>query len=79
MVSQQSIGLFAPTRTPAAIIDQIARANHDALAKPDYQNFLIETGFTPDVNSSPTKFRRLIEDEIAKWTPIVTALDIKID
>lgn len=79
MTSQQCIGLFAPARTPTAIIGQIARANHDALARPDYQKFLDETGFTPDVDSSPAKFRRLIEDEIAKWTPIVKALDIKID
>jgi tripartite-type tricarboxylate transporter receptor subunit TctC len=79
MTSQQCIGLFAPARTPTAIIDQIARANHDALAKPDYQQMLIETGFVPDLDSSPAKFQRLIADEIIKWTPIVKALDVKID
>src|SRR5580692_99057 len=79
MTSQQSIGLFAPARTPTAIIEQIALANHNALAEPDYQKMLIETGFVPDLNSSPAKFQRLIEDEITKWTPIVRALDIKID
>jgi hypothetical protein len=31
------------------------------------------------LDSSPAKFQRLIEDEIIKWTPIVRALDIKID
>jgi tripartite-type tricarboxylate transporter receptor subunit TctC len=79
MTSQQSIGLFAPARTPTAIIEQIALANHNALAEPDYQKMLIETGFVPDLDSSPAKFQRLIEDEIIKWTPIVRALDIKID
>lgn len=79
MVSQQSIGLFAPAGTPSEIIDQIAKANHAALAEPDYQHMLVETGFEPDVDSSPAKFRRLIEDEIAKWRPIVTSLGIKID
>ena len=79
MTSQQCIGLFAPARTPAAIVDQIALANHKALAEPDYQKMLVETGFVPDLDSSPAKFQRLIEDEIIKWTPIVRALDIKID
>lgn len=79
MVSQQLIGLFAPAGTSSAIIDRIADANHAALAEPDYQQMLVETGFEPDVDSSPAKFRRLIEAEIAKWTPIVTTLGIKID
>ena len=79
MVSQQLIGLFAPAGTPGEIIDQIAEANHATLAELAYQRMLVETGFEPDIDSSPKKFRRLIEAEIAKWTPIVTSLGIKID
>jgi tripartite-type tricarboxylate transporter receptor subunit TctC len=45
----------------------------------DYQKVLVETGFEPDVDSSPEMFRRRIEAEIAKWTPIVQELGIKID
>jgi tripartite-type tricarboxylate transporter receptor subunit TctC len=79
MVSQQSIGLFAPAGTSSAIINRIAQANHAALAEPGYQHMLMDTGFEPDINSSPEKFRHLIEAEVAKWTPIVAALGIKID
>ena len=79
MISQQLIGLFAPAGTAKAIIDQIAQANHALLAESDYQKMLIETGFEPDVDSSPDIFRRRIAVEIAKWTPIVQALGIKID
>jgi tripartite-type tricarboxylate transporter receptor subunit TctC len=79
MVSQQSIGLFAPAGTPTRVIDQIERANRTALAEPAYQRMLVEAGFEPDVDSSPEKLRRLIESEITKWTPIVTAIGIKID
>jgi tripartite-type tricarboxylate transporter receptor subunit TctC len=79
MVSQQLIGLFAPAGTPGEILDQIAEANHAALAELSYQRMLVETGFEPDIDSSPKRFRRLIEDEIARWTPIVTSLGIKID
>jgi len=79
MISQQLIGLFAPAGTAAAIIGQIAQANHALLAEVDYQKMLIETGFEPDVDSSPDIFRHRIEAEIAKWTPIVQELGIKID
>ncbi len=79
MVSQQLIGLFAPVGTAKPIIAQIAEANHALLAEPDYQKMLVETGFEPDVESSPETFRRRIGAEIAKWTPIVRDLGIKID
>jgi tripartite-type tricarboxylate transporter receptor subunit TctC len=79
MVSQQLIGIFAPAGIPGEIIEQIASANHAVLAELGYQRMLMETGFEPDIDSSPKKFRRLIEDEIAKWTPIITSLGIKID
>lgn len=79
MISQQSIGLFAPAGTPEAIINRIAAANHALITEPDYQKMLIETGFEPDVDSSPEIFRRRIESEIVKWTPIVAALGLKID
>ena len=79
MVSQQSIGVFAPAGTPTAIIEQIARVNHAALAVPEFQHMLVESGFEPDVDSSPLKLRKLIEAEIAKWTPIVAAVGIRID
>jgi tripartite-type tricarboxylate transporter receptor subunit TctC len=79
MVSQQLIGLFAPAGTPKAIIDQIASATRMALAEKAYQQFLIEAGFEPDIDSTPEKFRRVIEDDIAKWTPLVKAIGVRLD
>ena len=79
MVSQQLIGLFAPAGTPKAIIDQIASATRTALAEKAYQQFLIEAGFEPDIDSTPEKFRRVIEDDIAKWTPVVKAIGVRLD
>src|SRR5947209_17624561 len=69
MISQQSIGLFAPAGTPEPIIAQIAQVTRVALAEPGYRRMLIESGFEPDLDSTPEKFRRLLEDEIARWTP----------
>jgi tripartite-type tricarboxylate transporter receptor subunit TctC len=79
MISQQSIGLFAPGGTPKPIIAQIAQATRVALADPAYRQTLIESGFEPDLDSTPEKFRRLLEDEIAHWTPLVKAIGLKLD
>jgi tripartite-type tricarboxylate transporter receptor subunit TctC len=79
VISQQSIGLLAPTGTPKAIIEQIARATRTTIAERAYQQVLIDSGFEPDVDSSPEKFRRLIEGDIARWTPLVQAIGLKLD
>ena len=79
MIAPNFIGIFAPARTPSSIIDQIANATRKALAERAYQQFLVESGFEPDVNSSPSKFRRTLEEDIARWTPIVRTLGLKID
>jgi tripartite-type tricarboxylate transporter receptor subunit TctC len=79
MVSEQLIGLFVPAQTPRAIIEQIGQATRKALAEEGYQQMLIESGFEPDLDSNPDKFRRDIEGDIARWTPVVKALGLKID
>jgi tripartite-type tricarboxylate transporter receptor subunit TctC len=40
---------------------------------------LIEAGFEPTIDSSPEKFRQSLADDIARWTPVVNALGLKID
>ena len=79
MISQQSIGLLAPAGTATSIIEQIARATRTALAEPAYRQTLIESGFEPDSDSTPEKFRRLLEEDIARWTPIVKVMGLKLD
>jgi tripartite-type tricarboxylate transporter receptor subunit TctC len=79
MISQQLIGLFAPSGTPKAIIEQIWQATRTVIAEPAYQQMLIESGFEPDVDSTPEKFRRFIEEDIARWSPLVKAIGLKLD
>ena len=79
MIAQNFTGLFAPARTPNAIIEQVAQATRTALAERAYQQALIESGSSPTAISSPDKFRRALEGDIARWTPVVKALGLKID
>jgi tripartite-type tricarboxylate transporter receptor subunit TctC len=76
---KNSIGLLAPARTPQEIIEQIARATHTALAEPAFRQMLIELGFEPDLKSTPERFRRSLEEDVAHWAPIVKALGLKLE
>ena len=79
LVSQNFIGLYAPKGTPKAIVEQIAQATRKALADKDLQRIYGASGFTPDLDSTPEKARRLIADEIAYWTPVIRAIGLKLD
>jgi len=79
MISEQSIGLLAPAGTPREIIEQIFQASRKVLAERSFQQMLIESGFEPDLDSNPQGFRRLIEADIARWAPLVTAIGLRID
>jgi tripartite-type tricarboxylate transporter receptor subunit TctC len=79
MIVRSSFGLLAPAGTPKRIIEQIAQASRAALAEPVFQKMLIEAGFEPDLDSTPERLRLSLEDDIAYWTPVVKALNLKID
>ena len=79
LVALTSVGLLAPAGTPKAIINQIAQATRTALAERDYQQTLFESGFEPDLDSSPERFRRSLEGDIARWTPVVKAIGLRLD
>jgi tripartite-type tricarboxylate transporter receptor subunit TctC len=75
----QFFGLFAPNGTPKSIIEQIAHATRNAMADNDLQRLFIASGFEPDLNSNPEKTRRLVQEEIGKWTPVIKAIGLKVD
>jgi tripartite-type tricarboxylate transporter receptor subunit TctC len=72
-------GILAPARTSSAVVEQIAQATRTALVEQAYQQFLIDGCFEPDIDSNSDKFRRLLEEDVARWTPVVKALGLKID
>jgi tripartite-type tricarboxylate transporter receptor subunit TctC len=79
LVTPNFIGVFAPAGTPNAIIDQVAKANLALLADEDYRQLLVSGTFEPHGGLNPDAYRRYVEGEVARWTPIVTALGLKID
>ena len=79
LVSQNYICLLAPAGTPKAIIDQISHATRIGLADQNLKQQFIGSGFEPALDSSPDMVRRWVEEDIARWTPIVKAIGLKLD
>jgi tripartite-type tricarboxylate transporter receptor subunit TctC len=72
-------GLFVPKATPDALVDRIASATATAMADPAMQEGYRSQGMEPDVNSSPTRFQRLVEDEFARLAPVIKSIGLKRD
>jgi tripartite-type tricarboxylate transporter receptor subunit TctC len=72
-------GLFAPKATPAAIVDQIAEATRVAMADAALQEAYRGQGMEPDINSSPGKFQELVQDEVARLTPLIRSIGFSRD
>src|SRR5882757_3791902 len=73
MVAQLFTGLFLPARTLRAIVDQVYEATQKTMNDPAMQKALVDQGLEPITNSSPEKVRAFIEEEVARWTPVVKA------
>ena len=79
MVAQNFIGLFAPAKTRREIIDQIAQATRDAMTDQQFRQAFVTSGFDPYPDSTPERTRQFVEDEIARWTPVIKAIGLKLD
>ena len=71
-------GLFAPSGTPPAIVEQLSGEIGKAMAAPAMRERALQEGATP-VGSSPAEFDRFVRAEIAKWTPIIQKAGIKLE
>ncbi|AGU53673.1 putative Bug-like extra-cytoplasmic solute receptor, TTT family [Variovorax paradoxus B4] len=71
-------GLFAPSGTPPAVVDQLNREVNKVLASADIQEYFGSRGFTLG-GSSAVDFGTFIRGEIDKWTRIVKASGAKPD
>jgi len=79
MIAQNFLGLFAPIGTPRPIVEQISAASRTALADPEFQRALVTAGTEPVLDSGPEKTRRFVEEEIARWTPIIKSVGLKVE
>jgi tripartite-type tricarboxylate transporter receptor subunit TctC len=79
LVAMNFSALFAPARTPRPVIDHVAAATAAAMAGAAAQKSLIDQGMEPVADSSPEKTRRFVEEDIARWTPVIRAIGLKLN
>ena len=65
-------GVFAPGRTPPALVERINGELKRVIALPEVRRQLAANGFEP-VGSSVAEFSARIEDELARWTKLIRA------
>jgi tripartite-type tricarboxylate transporter receptor subunit TctC len=71
-------GLLVPTGTPPAVIRRIHEELVKVLKQPDVRERIVALGIDP-VGSTPEEFSRVIAADIAKWTAVAKAANIKAD
>jgi tripartite-type tricarboxylate transporter receptor subunit TctC len=79
MIGLLFLGLFAPAATPKPIVDRIAEATHAAMADADFQKVLTAAGLEPVADSNSEKAKRFMDEEIARWGPVVKASGFKVE
>jgi len=72
------MGLIAPGQTSESVIAKIHDAVVQAIKAPDAREKLATQLMEP-VGNSPAEFRAVIEREIARWAPVIKAIDLKIN
>ena len=71
-------GMWAPPGTPKEIVARLNQAIERILKKPEVQERLRGDGMET-AHNTPEEFSRFIASDIAKWTKVVKAGNIKVD
>lgn len=71
-------GLAAPAGTPRPVIEKLNREAVRALESPEIREKLLAQGAEP-MPTSPQAFAAFMQDEMAKWAPVVKQAGVKLD
>ena len=66
------MGLFAPAKTPAAVVDRLSKAVQAIVARPDVQQQILALSAEPAYLDGAT-FGRFIATESAKWETVIAS------
>jgi tripartite-type tricarboxylate transporter receptor subunit TctC len=70
-VSQIFFGIFAPAKTPKAVLEQLNAVTQKAWGEEDFLKKLVSSGFEPLLGYGPDRSNQYLRDEFAKWHPVV--------
>lgn len=72
------IGLMAPGGTPSAVVEKLYAAVQRGLADASLRDRLAEQAAAPSL-MGPPEFDAFLKREMARWAPVLKALDLKIE
>jgi tripartite-type tricarboxylate transporter receptor subunit TctC len=72
------LGVVAPTGTPSEIVNKLNAAFRDSLAQPETRARLANLGAEIKVGT-PAEFGKMLAEELALWTSVVKAANIKVE
>jgi tripartite-type tricarboxylate transporter receptor subunit TctC len=73
-----TIGLFAPAKTPAAIVERLNRELNEVLASPEVRKLFQEQAATPG-SGTPAEFDAFLRKEMARHERVVKTAGIKAE
>ena len=73
---QSWFGIFAPARTPEAVVRTLNRELVRIIALPETRKAFVELGIEP-VGTSPEEFGKYLRAEIARWSDVMRAHNIR--
>jgi len=71
-------GLYAPARTPAEVVDRIAKASAEILKQQEVRDIFAKQGMTAE-SSTPDEFEALNRSHTERWAPIARASGVRIN
>jgi tripartite-type tricarboxylate transporter receptor subunit TctC len=74
--SESSYGIFAPAKTPVAIINRLNQEVVKVLANPEVKERFFKSGIEV-VSSTPQEFEATIKSDIAKWGKVIKSAGIR--
>jgi tripartite-type tricarboxylate transporter receptor subunit TctC len=72
-------GLFAPRKTPKAVIDKLHNVAVAIMSEPEMQDFMGKRAIPVAVSASPAEFDAYVRSERERWTKVVNDNNVKIE
>jgi len=72
------VGIFAPAKTPAPVVEKLNRELEAALKTPFVRERYATLGIEP-VGNTPAQFGGQVRADLARWAEVVKAANVKVD
>ncbi len=71
--------MLGPAGMPQEVVDILDRASRKLMTDPTVIKFLEDIAAVPTIDTSPARTAKFINDEIAKWAPVVRSSGVRIE